>query len=72
MIVPEIDWTKHDEYPRNIIECGCGQQYYSHSKAVSIESEFVIITREKCPRCHKCVGNAYRVSSSPEVMAIGK
>lgn len=67
-----VDWTVHDAFPENTIECRCGAFYRSHSKGVSSESGvgFVIRSRKPCPACGETEDNARAVRSDPEVMTI--
>ena len=65
-----IDWSAHDKYSENTIECRCGAIYRSHSKAV-LGPPIRIVTRKPCPSCGESDGNARRASSDPEEYVIG-
>jgi hypothetical protein len=56
------DWSAHDRFSENTIECSCGEVFRSHSKW---SAKFGIETRKPCPSCHQTSGMR-RASSDVE------
>jgi len=66
MSKPEVNWSAHDQYPENEIECTCGMIYQSHSKHVNHEGKLVGVTRKPCPACGKDHDHIRAARSTPE------
>lgn len=61
-----VDWSGHDGFPENTVECWCGTVFRSHS---TYKLHLGIVSRKSCPQCGKHVDKraAY---SDPESFTI--
>lgn len=65
--IDKIDWSKHDQYPKDECECICGTSFMSHSKFIMSDKP-ALLSREPCPSCGKHDIRGSR--SSPETFTI--
>ncbi len=72
MQIPDIDWSIFERYSKNIVYCKCGTVYLSYSKGISMNKQYITITKDPCPSCGESINNARRISSEPEVEIISK
>lgn len=63
-----VDWSKITQYSENDVECACGCNYSSHTKAHNFNGDLALIAKRKCPNC----GFADRLVSSRSVPEIFK
>lgn len=46
-----IDWSKFDATKQDSVECKCGCEFRSLTKAHIHKGTLVIVSREPCPKC---------------------
>jgi hypothetical protein len=64
----DIDWSKHDAYPEDTVECSCGASYRSHVKLKKTDDGIHLFTRKPCPACGHSIAHAAR--SDPETWTL--
>lgn len=65
-VLPEVDWSAFDAFPKSICRCRCGFSFRSHAKYVMT---FGLVTRTECLGC-KRKDNVWSVIGEPETMTI--
>jgi len=72
MTNPVVNWTAHNAFSENTIQCRCGTTYRSHSKAWMHEGRILSMTRKPCPGCGATSGHVVRATSDVETMTISR
>jgi len=67
---PTVDWSIHERFPLDEVECKCGVIFYAYAKLITTSVRGVhLVSRIPCPGCG-FDDRVLRVCSAPESVAI--